>query len=64
MKKKHTFPGAEFIISNLKRPTIIQQPFVRSALYHVIDTRVYDGIGGIPASHYDSRDSAVRRDKH
>ncbi|MGR8824994.1 ABC transporter substrate-binding protein [Leuconostoc mesenteroides] len=63
VKKKHTFPGAEFIISNLKRPTIIQQPFVRSALYHVIDTRVYDGIGGIPASHYDSRDSAVRRDK-
>ncbi|QBO36236.1 hypothetical protein EQG49_07070 [Periweissella cryptocerci] len=51
--------GAEFIIANMHRNTIIQDIHVREALYELIDATKLNGLHGRPASHYFAEDSVV-----
>ena len=63
IKKNRVVPGAEFIIANLKRKSVIQNPLVRAALYDVIDMRFFDQKTGTIASHYDKLDTVVDTEK-
>ncbi len=63
IKTKRLVPGAEFIIANLKRKSVIQNQRVRAALYDVIDMRFFDQKTGTIASHYDKLDTVVDTEK-
>lgn len=63
IKKNRVVPGAEFIIANLKRKSVIQNQLVRAALYDVIDMRFFDQKTGTIASHYDKSDTVVDTEK-
>ncbi|GFH43212.1 ABC transporter substrate-binding protein [Lactococcus hodotermopsidis] len=56
-KKIQQIGGAEFLICNMNRKTIIQNQLIRQAIYEVLDMSQFKQRKGIPASHYFSKDS-------
>ena len=64
IKKNRVVPGAEFIIANLKRKSVIQNPLkVQRYMMRVIDMRFFDQKTGTIASHYDKLDTVVDTEK-